>query len=75
MIFFYQAVTGNYVCYFPCNTNHDSLKAITKGVDQNQTFQVKVSGKIKITCPGENFGFTTGVVTFDYIILDSLKRY
>ena len=71
----YQPQSGNFSYYFPCNTNQDSLKAITQTANNNQVFQVRFSGKVKGPCPNENFGFTSGVTTFDYIILDSLKRY
>lgn len=70
----YQPLPGNYSYYFPCNTNEDSLQAITRGANQNDVFQVRFSGGVKSTCPNENFGIVSGVTTFDYIILDSLKR-
>lgn len=73
-VIYYQPIAGNYSYYFPCNTNQDSLQTILQGANQNQVFPVKFSGKIKSTCPDEDFGFTIGVTTFDYLILDSLKR-
>jgi len=73
-VFSYHPATGNISNYFPCNTDQDSLKAILQGANQNQVFQVKLSGKVKEPCPGENFGIVSGVSTFDYIIIDSLKR-
>ena len=70
----YQPQPGNFSNYFPCNLNQDSLKIITQSASQNQTFQVRFSGRVKSPCSNENFGYTNGVTTFDYIILDSLKR-
>jgi hypothetical protein len=70
----YQPIPGNYSYYFPCNTSQDSLRSILQGANQSQTFSIKFSGKVKGPCPGEDFGITSGVTTFDYIILDSLKR-
>ena len=74
-IFSFQPQPGNYANYFPCNTTQDSLKAILLNANTSQTFNVKISGKVKTTCPNEDFGVTSGVTTFDYIIIDSLKRY
>lgn len=74
-VFSYQPLPGNYSNYFPCNTMQDSLKAILQNANTSQTFNVKISGKVKTTCPNEDFGVTSGVTTFDYIIIDSLKRY
>jgi hypothetical protein len=68
-----QQLGGLYSAYFPCNTLQDSLQKIIQGANQNQIFQVKLSGKIKGTCPNEDFGTTTGS-TIDYIFIDSLKR-
>ncbi|MGQ0738247.1 MAG: hypothetical protein ACT4OJ_04235 [Bacteroidota bacterium] len=70
----YYPAPGAVSNYFPCNTNQDSLRAILQGVNQSQVFQVKFSGKVKGPCPGEDFGFTSGVTTNDYINIDSLKR-
>lgn len=70
----YSPAQGAISNFFPCNTNQDSLQAILQGANQNQVFQVKFSGKVKTICPGEDFGTTIGLVTFDYIIIDSLKR-
>ncbi|MEO7445232.1 MAG: hypothetical protein ABIT96_09560 [Ferruginibacter sp.] len=74
-VFVYQPLPGNYSYYFPCNTSQDSLRIILQNANTTQTFNVKMSGKVKSTCPGEDFGVTSGVTTFDYIIIDSLKRY
>ena len=73
-MFSYSPLPGNYSNYFPCNTNQDSLVAILQGANQNDVFHVIFSGKVNGPCPGEVFGITTGTTTFDYIILDSLKR-
>lgn len=70
----YSPLPGNTSNYFPCNPNQDSLQAILQGANQSQVFQVKFSGKVKDPCPGEDFGITNGVTTFDYINIDSLKR-
>jgi|GEM_PF-6265499 len=70
----YSPSPGAVSNYFPCNSNQDSLQAILQGANQSQVFQVKFSGKVKSTCPGEEFGITSGVTTFDYINIDSLKR-
>ena len=70
----YSPLPGNYSNYFPCNITQDSLKVILQGANHNDVINVKFSGKVKVTCPGESFGITTGVTTFDYIIIDSLKR-
>jgi hypothetical protein len=72
---FYQAQPGSYLYYFPCNTTQDSLKAILLNANTSQTFNVKISGKVKATCPNEDFGVTSGITIVDYIIIDSLKRY
>lgn len=73
-VFVYQPLPGNYSYYFPCNTSQDSLIAILQGANISQTFNVKISGKVKSTCPNEDFGVTSGITTFDYINIDSLKR-
>lgn len=73
-VFSYSPLPGNYSNFFPCNSNHNSLQAILSGANSDQTFQVSFSGKIKAPCPNEIFGITSGVTTFDYIIIDSLKR-
>ncbi len=73
-VFSYQPIAGNISNFFPCNTSQDSLQKILQGANQNQVFQVKFSGKVKGTCPNEDFGIISGVATFDYISIDSLKR-
>lgn len=73
-VFSYQPIPGNHSNYFPCNTDQDSIKAILKGASQNQIIQVKISGKVKKVCSDEDFGVISGVTTFDYIIIDSIKR-
>lgn len=73
-VFVYQPLPGNYSYYFPCNTSQDSLAAILQGANTSQTINVKISGKVKSTCPDEDFGVTSGITTFDYINIDSLKR-
>ena len=73
-VFVYQPLPGNYSYYFPCNTSQDSLFAILQGANTSQTFNVKMSGKVKSTCPDEDFGVTSGITTFDYINIGSLKR-
>lgn len=73
-VFSYQPIAGNISNYFPCNTTQDSLQLILQGATHDQVFQVKLSGKVKESCAGEDFGFISGVTTFDYIIIDSLKR-
>jgi hypothetical protein len=70
----YQPLPGNYSYYFPCNKNIDSLQAIISGALPTDIIQIKFSGKIKTACLNEDFGITNGVTTFDYIILDSIKR-
>jgi hypothetical protein len=74
-VYYYRPQPNAYLYYFACNTTQDSLKAITLNANTAQTFNVKISGKVKTTCPNENFGVTIGVTTFDYIVIDSLKRY
>lgn len=74
-VFVYQPQPGNYSYYFPCNTNQDSLVTILQSANTAQTISVKISGKVKSTCPDEDFGVTSGITTFDYINIDSLKRY
>jgi hypothetical protein len=70
----YSPLTGNISNFFPCNTNQETLSTIIRGANTNEVFQVKLSGKVKKPCEGEIFGFVSGVTTFDYIFLDSLKR-
>lgn len=72
-VFSYHPIAGNSSNYFPCNTTQESLQAILQGANHNQVFQVKFSGKVKESCFGEDFGYTSGVTTFDYIIIDSIK--
>ena len=74
-VFSYQPQPGSCLNYFPCNTTQDSLKAITQNANTSQTFNVKVSGKVKTSCPDEDFGVTSGITIVDYIIIDSLRRY
>ena len=73
-VFSYQPIPGNHSNYFPCNTDQDSINAILKVANQSQIFQVKISGKVKKVCSNEDFGIISGVATFDYIIIDSIKR-
>ena len=70
----YQPQTGNYSYYFPCNSTQDSLKSILNGANETSVFSIKFSGKVKSACSGEDFGIISGVTTFDYIVVDSLKR-
>jgi hypothetical protein len=74
-VYSFQPQPGNIANYFPCNTTQDSLRAILLYANTSQIFNVKISGKVKATCPNEDFVVTSGVTTFDYIIIDSLKRY
>lgn len=73
-VFSYQPSPGSVSNFFPCNLSQDSLQTILQGANQNEVFQVKFSGHVKSSCPDEVFGITSGVTTFDYISLDSLKR-
>jgi hypothetical protein len=72
--FSYSPSQGNYANYFPCKYTQDSLQAILQHANNNDAFNINILGKVKSPCPGENFGITSGVTTFDYIIIDSLKR-
>jgi hypothetical protein len=73
---YYQYNNRWVLSYSPltCNTNQETLSTIIRGANTNEVFQVKLSGKVKKPCEGEIFGFVSGVTTFDYIFLDSLKR-
>ena len=74
-VFSYQPQPGTYLYYFPCNITQDSLQTILINANISQTFNVKVSGKVKTSCPDEDFGVTSGINIVDYIIIDSLRRY
>ena len=63
--------------YFPCNSGQDSLKVILQGTSQNETIAVEFSGKVKAPCSNEQFVEPTPAffTTFNYIVLDSLRRF
>lgn len=70
----YHPFPGSVSNYFPCNTTLDSLRSILQNADHSQVFYVDFSGKVKGACAGEDFGVISGLTTFDYIVLDSIKR-
>jgi len=70
----YSPGRGAFNNYFPCNTNQDSLKVILQGASQTQSFAVWFSGNVKSPCNDEDFGFTTGLTSFEYITVDLVSR-
>lgn len=61
--------------YYPCNTDQDSLRAVLQTASQNQTFMVSFSGQVKSPCQDEIFESWAPYATYNYILLDSFRRY
>ncbi len=70
---FYLQSPSTYLSFYACNTNHPQLKNITEGADNNQTYLVRFSGKVKEPCPDESFGWVNLIVINNYIIIDSIN--
>lgn len=60
---------------YPCNTDHDSLRAVLQTASQNETFMVTFSGHIKSPCENESFQSWAPYATYNYIVIDSFRRY